>query len=586
VYISCIKLWNFRKFGDTNFDLNNPHFNLYLNENLNVFIGENDSGKSTIIDSIKLVLKTHSFEWIKVTENDFYKNSNRLRIEIIFKGLKPNEARYFTEWLGWDGEGDKATPKLRLIYDVNRNSERIFPADVKAGMDDIGYSLSAEAREFLKVTYLRPLRDAEHELIPKKYSRLSQILLSHEAFEDRENHELIKIYKNFNKSIENYFHAKDFSGTDISDEKGKKLKDTIDSFISDFCKKGDKGEFKAANESMRSILEKLELSIKDFYNPGLGTLNRLFMAAELLHLNKENWDGLRLGLIEELEAHLHPQAQMKVIESLQKLNDIQLILTTHSPNLASKVKLDNLILFNNNYAFSLRKGETKLDNADYDYLEKFLDVTKANLFFAKGVIIVEGWSEALLLPELAKKLGYDLTKNEISVVNVGNLGFSHFSRIFLRKDTTAREMNVKVAIITDCDVKEYEQQDGTIQKIDDQIIENKSIKKFISLKNKHNVSKNKVFYTPNWTLEWCLYKSETTSNLFKEAVGEIHSGLDLDDFENELAKKLLPKGGLKKPKIIQKLATKIRNDNTIDFMNIDEKDEISYLIEAIKYVCE
>jgi putative ATP-dependent endonuclease of the OLD family len=61
------------------------------------------------------------------------------------------------------------------------------------------------------------------------------------------------------------------------------------------------------------------------------------MAAELLHLNKKNWSGLRLGLVEELEAHLHPQAQMQVIEAFQKQKDIQLILTTHSPNLASKL---------------------------------------------------------------------------------------------------------------------------------------------------------------------------------------------------------------------------------------------------------
>ena len=81
--------------------------------------------------------------------------------------------------------------------------------------------------------------------------------------------------------------------------------------------------------------------LTDWRNVGLGTLNRLFMAAELLHLNKEDWHGLRLGLVEELEAHLHPQAQMQVIEALQKHDQIQIILSTHSPNLASKVRLEN-----------------------------------------------------------------------------------------------------------------------------------------------------------------------------------------------------------------------------------------------------
>ena len=42
------------------------------------------------------------------------------------------------------------------------------------------------------------------------------------------------------------------------------------------------------------------------------------MAAELLNLKRENWTGTRMVLIEELEAHLHPQAQLRVIEFLQK----------------------------------------------------------------------------------------------------------------------------------------------------------------------------------------------------------------------------------------------------------------------------
>src|SRR5690606_36312053 len=129
-----------------------------------------------------------------------------------------------------------------------------------------------------------------------------------------------------------------------------------------------------------------------------------FMASELLHLNKKDWDGIRLGLIEELEAHLHPQAQMQVIESLQKQDNIQLILTTHSPNLASKVSLNNLIICADCYAFPLGKEYTKLKATDYPFLERFLDVTKSNLFFAKGLIFVEGVSEELILPALTDKL--------------------------------------------------------------------------------------------------------------------------------------------------------------------------------------
>ena len=86
------------------------------------------------------------------------------------------------------------------------------------------------------------------------------------------------------------------------------MKGEVDKFIKAFYSKNKESNFGVLGNNLKSILEKLELSIKDELNPGLGTLNRLFMASELLHLQKKNWNGLRLGLIEELEAHLHPQA--------------------------------------------------------------------------------------------------------------------------------------------------------------------------------------------------------------------------------------------------------------------------------------
>lgn len=155
MYLSNIKLWNFRKYGSDTFDIDKPNLDLNFTEGLNVLIGENDSGKTAIIDAIKIVLKTHSYEYIKIEADDFYNNSDRLRIELKFKGLLDEEAKNFTEWLTWD-EKD-LTPILRVFYDVRRKDYKILPSEVKAGADTEGYSLTAEAREYLKATYLRPL---------------------------------------------------------------------------------------------------------------------------------------------------------------------------------------------------------------------------------------------------------------------------------------------------------------------------------------------------------------------------------------------------------------------------------------------
>ena len=179
---------------------------------------------------------------------------------------------------------------------------------------------------------------------------------------------MVKIYSGLKEELENYFKGVDNTGQPKATE-GKQIKDKIDNYIKSFYSKDNESEFESTSTDIKSILEKLTLTLKGEPNPGLGTLNRLFMAAELLHLTKSNWTGLRLGLVEELEAHLHPQAQMQVIEAFQEQENIQLILTTHSPNLASKLKLENLIICSNENAFPMGDKYTKLNKDDYQALQ-------------------------------------------------------------------------------------------------------------------------------------------------------------------------------------------------------------------------
>lgn len=591
MYLSNLKLWNFRKFGSKEFDIESSDLNLDFNKNLNVLIGENDSGKTAIIDAIKMVLKTHSYEWIRVTEDDFYNNYDRFRIELEFKDLQPEEAKYFTEWLSWEGEKEEADPFLKVNYDVSKNKERILPADIRAGSDKKGYPLNAEARHYLKTTYLKPLRDAESELIPKRYSRLSQILKGHDIFKDEEENDLYKKFKEFNEDISSYFKE--------SENEGYQVKEVIDDFIQGFYDKNKESEFRTSEANLRSVLETLELTISDVDNPGLGTLNRLFMAVELLHLKRDSWPGLKLGLIEELEAHLHPQVQMKVIEKLQDNNDIQLILTTHSPNLASKIKLENLIICTNDNAFPMGSDYTELNEKDYIFLEKFLDVTKSNLFFAKGVILVEGWSEEIIIPTLAKEIGYDLTENEVSVINVGNVGFDHYYKIFLRKDNPDA-MNVRVSVVNDVDVTAYTK--DNMEKKAEEFYQRKCKEEITKKKNKikylgkSSVEKPqtivKPFISSGWTLEWCFYESDFLNRIFVKSTKQVHPQIfDTEDYEEELAIRLLDSNlRFNKTKIAYQIEESLRNESVLKGINLNEEetyhdDTISYLIEAIKYAC-
>ncbi|QKG80479.1 ATP-dependent nuclease [Tenuifilum thalassicum] len=587
MYISELKLWNFRKYGQDEWNLEKPHLVVPFNSGTNVLIGENDSGKTAIIDAIKLVLKTHAYEWIKVEKEDFYENSDKLRIEIIFRGLKDEEAKNFTEWLGWEGEGDYAKPVLRLILYVEQKNERILPYEVKAGMGETGYSLNAEARDYLKSTYLKALRDADNELIAKRNSRLSQILQGHELFKKKEGgekHEFEKWLIETNEKIRNWFNDAN-SKNGIKSNK-EQIKDVIDNFLQAFIDDKIGSELKLSDPEIKAILEKISLEIEGAKNLGLGTMNRLYMAAELLHLKKD-WNGLKLALVEELEAHLHPQAQMKVIEALQKERDIQFILTTHSPNLASKVDIQNLIICKDKDVYSLSDDKTKLYKSDYKFLKRFLDVTKSNLFFAKGVIIVEGMSEEIIIPEIAKKLGYDLTKHEVSIVNVGSTAYLHFAKIFLRND--GKELNIPVSVVTDLDVRPID--NGTFEE-EKENQRRQCIKESFEAFNDTTV---KLLIAKQWTLEWCLYKSKYLSKFFKESVSEVHSGTEefkkdgdnfKPEFESKFIDKLAKKSGtssIDKVAIAGVLAEKISVDNTLI---ISEDDEfIKYIIDAIKHAC-
>ncbi|OIR05962.1 hypothetical protein GALL_117590 [mine drainage metagenome] len=217
---------------------------------------------------------------------------------------------------------------------------------------------------------------------------------------------------------------------------------------------------------LRQLLEKLEVSLSatgltdEIHRRGLGSNNLLFMACELLLLATEE-EGFPLLLIEEPEAHLHPQRQLRLMGFLQDQaniqradgQQIQIIVTTHSPNLASDIKLDNLVLMRDGKAFSMARKMTKLESTDYSFLKRFLDVTKANLFFARGVIIVEGDAENILLPTLARLIGRDLREHGVSLINVGGVGLRRYANIFQRADAVKDgELKIPVACITDVDV--------------------------------------------------------------------------------------------------------------------------------------
>ncbi|MDY1461550.1 AAA family ATPase [Pseudomonas aeruginosa] len=475
MYLSALKIENFRQFGHANRALD-----IQFNEGVTALVGENDAGKTAVIDAIRYVLQTRDAEYLRLQIEDFHIADDGTQAETItlrctLERLSLAELGAFAEYVTYkNGVG-----RLYVHWSARRvvasaSTRKWIDISVRSGENGEGPPLDVGVRQLLATAYLKPLRDAEREMSPGRNSRLSQVLSSFPNIDagsvfdpaalpaDLAGAETLSIagMGDFFRHLVNSHRAIVSAQKEINDTYLRPLSLAGQPLTS--CIGFGEGGTDPAK--LKQILERLELGLLDHATGkargvyGLGSNNVLFMACELLLLGKEP-DGLPLLLIEEPEAHLHPQRQLQLMEFLEAaaqpskgFRPVQVILTTHSPNLSSKIPLQNLVLMQRQQAFSLAEEQTCLAPDDYRFLSRFLDVTKASLFFAKGLLVVEGDAEAILFPSLAQRLGKDLTKHGVSIINVGGVGLRRYSKILQRKDMSKGEISVPTACITDMDV--------------------------------------------------------------------------------------------------------------------------------------
>jgi putative ATP-dependent endonuclease of OLD family len=207
---------------------------------------------------------------------------------------------------------------------------------------------------------------------------------------------------------------------------------------------------------LRSLRILIDNGARGIGDASLGTANLIFLALKSLELDSLVAEGDRshtFFAVEEPEAHLHPHVQRLVyryfLGSLRASN-LTTILTTHSPHIASVAPIRSILLLRHDATsestIATSTAKSPLDEWDEEDLQRYIDVTRGELFFARGIIFVEGDAERYLIPALAESLGIHLDILGISVCSVSGTNFCPYIKL-----VGAQGLNIPHTVVTDLD---------------------------------------------------------------------------------------------------------------------------------------
>ncbi|MET7866305.1 ATP-dependent nuclease [Micromonospora taraxaci] len=448
LFLRSLSLSNFRSIDNANFS---------FQPGLNVIIGANNAAKSTVIDALRLILGQCSYEkredQIRLRHTDVFRSDASqstlatVKFQATFSGRSESDlpAQFYEMCCPDDvtimGEPGVGYTTFKLLYqadfEINSTTGRFehVRSDLRGG-PDWNNPVPRSVLDGIRAIYLAPLRDLINDRA-RVGAEIERLVVSHTP--DGRSEELRSIPAQLRTRAEEML--RDVTGNAHHAAAGRNLAayakpyGIAETSVS-FAPQG------VSDDLLRTMLPVFAHALHGsdglpLSSNGLG-MNQLIYASIVLSRRgpaRATRDAHRFFLIEEPEAHLHPQMQDSFFHALNKITEHQIFVTSHSPTITAKTDVDKIIVMrrnSNGTAHPLHLESAFVGQKQHKrYLHKFLDVTRSQLLFASGALFVEGVTEALLMQRFSEIMGASLRDHAIEVVVIdSDEGFDHFRPLF------------------------------------------------------------------------------------------------------------------------------------------------------------
>ncbi|MCK5474957.1 MAG: AAA family ATPase [Candidatus Pacebacteria bacterium] len=451
--ISQIKIKNFKCFKG--------EFSLKLNKGLNILVGDNETGKSTILEAIHLALSgLLNGRYLKIELSQYLFN-NDVRNEYLenFKEISESETvplppeiliEIFIDDIEdetlkalFEGNGNSTKQKacgIQFKIALNETHQAYYEELVKCGdvqsipIEYYDFSWSSFARDERVTPKIIPIKSALIDSSSNRYHNGSDIYISRILKDHLEDSDKIKIEQAYRKMRDAFMNDSSIKDVNVL------IKDAINISNKKVELSVDLSSKNAWETTLTTYLDDVP-----FHHVGKGEQCIVKTKLALSHKQAQRKNVL---LLEEPENHLSHTKLNELIKHIQETNEEkQVIISTHSSFVANKLGLGSLILLNvdstTNQRTEIRFDDLKPDTKNY--FAKLSGYDTLRLILCKKVILVEGDSDELIIQMAYKKSNEDRLPihDQIDVISVGTA--------FLRFLEIAEKINKPVAVVTDND---------------------------------------------------------------------------------------------------------------------------------------